>query len=140
MKITIYFTVKQNEMVQLHSPNYPNLYPKSIECIWLIKAPSGYSIQFNLTQYTALNYHPQQPDMRIWRSNFNTNVTCQNSRSILEGSIAFYDGNNTDVEILERFCHNLKQPEVVTSTTEQVIFFFTYFIFHMFFIYSIFSY
>ncbi|OZC07942.1 CUB domain protein [Onchocerca flexuosa] len=95
--------MKQNEMVQLHSPNYPNLYPKSIECIWLIKAPSGYSIQFNLTQYTALNYHPQQPDMRIWRSNFNTNVThwlfskvahmtepiCQGTMNVLTTSV-FY--------------------------------------------------
>ncbi|VDK77902.1 unnamed protein product [Litomosoides sigmodontis] len=91
--------MKRNETIQLHSPNYPNLYPKSIECVWLIKAPSGYSIRFNLTHYT----------------------TCQNSQSILEGSITFYDGNNTDMEILERFCHNLKQPRVVTSTTEQAL-------------------
>ncbi|CAG9535646.1 unnamed protein product [Cercopithifilaria johnstoni] len=115
--------MKRNETIQLHSPNYPNLYPKSVECIWLIKAPSGYSIRFNLTHYTALNYHPQRPDIKIWRPNFATNITltCQNSRNILEGSITFYDGNNTNVEILERFCHNLKQPEVLTSTTEEAL-------------------
>ncbi|KAM3716945.1 Cubilin [Dirofilaria immitis] len=113
--------MKQNEIIQLHSPNYPNPYPKSIECIWLIKAPSGYLIRFNLTRHTILSYHPQQPDMKMWRPNFATNVTCQNSRNILEGSITFYDGNNTNVEILERFCHNMKQPEVVTSTTEQAL-------------------
>ncbi|KAK6108635.1 CUB domain family protein [Brugia pahangi] len=110
-----------NETIQLHSPNYPNLYPKSIECIWLIKAPSGYLIRFNLTHYTALSYHPQRPDMKTWRSNFATNVTCQNAQSVLEGSVTFYNGNNTNVEILERFCHNLKQPKIVISTTEQAL-------------------
>ncbi|VDO21453.1 unnamed protein product, partial [Brugia timori] len=110
-----------NETIQLHSPNYPNLYPKSIECIWLIKAPSGYLIRFNLTHYTALSYHPQRPDIKTWRSNFATNVTCQNSQSVLEGSVTFYNGNNTNVEILERFCHNLKQPKIVISTTEQAL-------------------
>ncbi|EJW73518.1 hypothetical protein WUBG_15575 [Wuchereria bancrofti] len=113
--------MKWNETIQLHSPNYPNLYPKSIECIWLIKAPNGYSIRFNLTHYTVLSYHPQRLDVKTWRSNFATNVTCQNSQGILEGSVTFYNGNNTNMEILERFCHNLKQPKVVISTTEQSI-------------------
>uniref|UniRef100_A0A1I8EZ18 Cubilin n=1 Tax=Wuchereria bancrofti TaxID=6293 RepID=A0A1I8EZ18_WUCBA len=93
--------MKWNETIQLHSPNYPNLYPKSIECIWLIKAPNGYSIRFNLTHYTVLSYHPQRLDVKTWRSNFATNVT--------------------NMEILERFCHNLKQPKVVISTTEQAL-------------------
>lgn len=67
--------MERNETIQLHSPNYPNFYPKLTKCIWLIKAPSGYAIRFNLTHYTTLNYHPQRPDLKTWRSNFVTNVT-----------------------------------------------------------------
>uniref|UniRef100_A0A914ZLL6 CUB domain-containing protein n=1 Tax=Parascaris univalens TaxID=6257 RepID=A0A914ZLL6_PARUN len=114
-------SVGLSQSISIHSPNYPNPYPKSIECIWLINAPAGHTVQFNLTHYKTLSYHPQRQEQRPWRANYYSNITCQSPISFVEGSLSFYNSNNTEGEVLERICNNLKEPKVIRSTSNQAV-------------------
>ncbi|VDN53966.1 unnamed protein product [Dracunculus medinensis] len=118
--------VQIGQTLTIHSPNYPNPYSKSIACIWHINTAITHILQFNLTHYTTLGHHPRKLQQYTWRPknsayNYQNNITCQNPVTFIEGSISFYDGNSTTSELLERLCHTITEPQIITTTSNQAI-------------------
>ncbi|KAH7711771.1 calcium binding EGF domain-containing protein [Aphelenchoides avenae] len=115
-------SLQRTTSLTIFSPNYPKPYPRAVECVWQLRAPEGYVIQYMVTQFTTPNQHAKRLPFGIYRPDRYTKITCSTSLSYTEGSISFYDGtyNESDNSVygkglLERFCLDTKEPKIVHS-------------------------
>lgn len=84
--------MQRTTSLTIFSPNYPKPYPRAVECVWQLRAPEGYVIQYMVTQFTTPNQHAKRLPFGIYRPDRYTKITCSTSLSYTEGSISFYDG------------------------------------------------
>lgn len=78
----------------ISSPNYPNIYPESIECIWFIRAAAGNNLSLNIM------------DLDIFQDN---EVTCN-----VENYLEIRD-NNENGRLLDVLCGNKNQTKVYSG-------------------------
>nr|CAD2188647.1 unnamed protein product [Meloidogyne enterolobii] len=84
---------------QFHSPEWPRNYPKGLECVWRIEAPSGQLISLFIDE-------------------FNTEAETD--------FLTIYDGPSPSEPILAKFSGQMKEPQLIISTQSQVhIYFFS---------------
>ncbi|RWS11455.1 cubilin-like protein, partial [Dinothrombium tinctorium] len=83
------------------SPNYPNPYPRSIECLWRIKVPDGNHVQLNIDEF-QLEYH---------------------SDCAFDNFRVFSGPDTTSPEII-KLCHKLPQAKVVSSSGHDMTIYF----------------
>ena len=89
-------TLKTEGTIQ--SPNYPNVYPNSVTCHALIKAPLGQMIWFNITHFSLESDGKQEG-------------VCQYDRDTLR----LYDGPDNSAPLIGEFCGSL-MPERLHSS------------------------
>ncbi|XP_035231659.1 cubilin homolog [Stegodyphus dumicola] len=75
------------------SPNYPDFYPKSMDCRWKFETAPGHRIKL------AFNFFELEPGIKCQYDN-----------------VTLYDGNSTDTPLLAKFCGS-SLPHIVTSKT-----------------------
>uniref|UniRef100_A0A0K0FAF1 Probable cubilin (inferred by orthology to a C. elegans protein) n=1 Tax=Strongyloides venezuelensis TaxID=75913 RepID=A0A0K0FAF1_STRVS len=88
---------EDNPIKILHSPNWPNRSPNSLNCGWKISAPIGHRIKFNI-----------DPE------NFNIEETLGDE--CLNDFLEIFDGPSKQNKLIGRYCRD-KSPETIFSTS-----------------------
>uniref|UniRef100_A0A1I7X8W6 CUB domain-containing protein n=1 Tax=Heterorhabditis bacteriophora TaxID=37862 RepID=A0A1I7X8W6_HETBA len=85
--------VSPSQLSAIHSPRYPEEYPRGSECEWLLKAPAGYYLIYTIKDYRTPNAHPQKSERR-WTPTKMDNLTCQHPLPMIEGALTIYGGKD----------------------------------------------
>ncbi|CAL8138529.1 unnamed protein product [Orchesella dallaii] len=86
-----------NELV---SPNYPEPYPGKKECIWIISTIQGHRVKLNFDEL-EVEQHPE----------------------CTYDAVYIYDGSNSDMTLLGKFCGSKIPPPVTSSSNQMMILF-----------------
>ena len=118
LKLNHFFSVDISDSVIIHSPNYPNSYPKGLECAWEFRAPDGYSVDFAVKEYRSSG-------MRFYYGGGNSEHTsnCPYGLSFLDGSLSFYEGsydqvNSEDSKLVDRICIEINDTQVISTNSQ----------------------
>lgn len=85
---------------ELASPNYPEPYPGKKECIWIISTIQGHRVKLVFDELEV----EQHPDCTY-------------------DSVHIYDGSNSDMTVLGKFCGSKVPPPVISSSNQMMILF-----------------
>uniref|UniRef100_A0A915JRJ0 CUB domain-containing protein n=1 Tax=Romanomermis culicivorax TaxID=13658 RepID=A0A915JRJ0_ROMCU len=97
---------EQNPKATLESPNFPDEYPNSLDCSWVVQAPPGHRIQFDLD--------PASFDLEMTR-----NGSCSYDY------IELHDGASMVAPLLGQFCDKTSHGSVFSTGSNMLIRFVT---------------